>query len=482
MEISVKIVIRITREMMITMIFSIALWVISSFIFFSDRYDKINRWFAYCYLLASLGTLKEFLMDAVVPVLLHRYPQVELATYVTANSYVTAFLYLVSPFCFITLSMKFSDLDKNRKKIFLMIQLFTLLVITTYLLIYPPAQFKFFQLNRIDFWYCMSIYNVGYAVIGSVLMFRSVMKESSYEIKRRKRIILEVLLLPYYYCLITIFVIHTLNLDGLKEIWKDNIYLVAVVLLFYIYIAYKEGFMGVKISFTKYDWHCEMQSANASTQYINHMLKNHIAKISWSMDNIRKKLGNGSPEELDIIDRSVKQLIAFTEKTNKCFSPQTAGKELCWSTNLIEQALESCQLPLTKNIQVTVSKNEEAFILCDAAAITEVLHNIIMNASEAIIQDGCIDISSLYDKKSFCIKIKDNGIGIASDQMKQIFKPYYTTKRNNSNFGVGLSYCKSVIQVHQGFIEVISNENSGTQFILHFPLKRIKSKELAANG
>lgn len=466
---------------MITMIFTIALWVIAAIIFFSDRYHKINRWFAYCYLLASLGTLKEFFMDSVVPVLLHQYPQVDMAAYVTANSYVTAFLYLISPLCFITLSMKFSDLDKNKKKVFLIIQLVTLLVISTYLLIYPPGQFKFFQLNRIDFWYCMSVYNVGYAVIGSLLMFRSVKHESSSEIKRRKRIILEVLLLPYYYCIITIFVIHTLNLDGLKKIWKDNIYLVAAVLLFYIYIAYKEGFMGVKISFTKYDWHSEMQTANASTQYINHMLKNHIAKISWSMDNIRKKLGNTSPEELEIIDRSVKQLIAFTEKTNKCFSPQTAGNELCLSTHLIDQALESCQMPHNKNIQVAVSNKEEAFLLCNTAAITEVLRNIITNATEAILQNGCIEIASFYTPKSFCIKIIDNGIGIPSDQLKQIFKPFYTTKRNNANFGIGLSYCKSVIQVHQGSIEVISDKNNGTQFILHFPLKRTKSKELAAN-
>ncbi|HHV13122.1 MAG TPA: HAMP domain-containing histidine kinase [Clostridiales bacterium] len=464
------------------MILSIALWVIAAFIFFSDRYNKINRWFAYCYLLASLGTLKEFFMDKVVPVLLYRYPQVEISAYVTANSYVTAFLYLVSPLCFITLSMKFSDLDKNNKKAFLMIQLLTVLIISVYLFIYPPAQFKFFQLNRVDFWYCMSLYNIGYAVIGSIIMFRSVKNESSHEIKRRKRIILEVLLLPYYYCIITIFVIHTLNLDGLKKIWKDNIYLVAAVLLFYIYIAYKEGFMGVKISFTKYDWHSEMQIANTSTQYINHMLKNHIAKISWSMDNIRKKLEDNQLEELDIIDRSMKQLVSFTEKTNKCFSPKIAGDELCCSTKLIYEALEACNAAHSNNIQVTIDNKDEVFIICDVQAIIEVIHNIIMNAFEAIAQNGSIDIASFYDKKSFCIKIADSGTGMTADQMKQIFKPFYTTKKNNTNFGVGLSYCKSVMQVHHGSIEVISDKNTGAQFILHFPLKRIKSKELAANG
>lgn len=463
------------------MIFTIALWVIAAFIFFSDRHNKINRWFAYCYLLSSLGTLKEFFIDGVAPVLVSRYPQIEMAAYVTANSYATAFLYLFSPLCFITLSMKFSDMDKNNKKAFIIIQLLTALIISTYIVIYPPAQFKFYQLNRIDFWYCMSAYNVGYAVIGSIFMFRNVKYEGAYEIKRRKRIILEALLLPYYYCMITIFIIHTLEFNSLKKIWKDNIYLVAAVLIFYIYIAYKEGFMGVKISFTKYDWNSEMQSVNTSTQYINHMLKNHVTKINWSMDNIRKKMEDNQLEELDIIERSTKQLITFTEKTNKCLSPKMAGDELCCSSNLIYEALEACNLQQGKNISITVENKDEAFIICDEQSIVEVIHNIIMNAFEAIAQNGHIKISSFYNKKIFCIKITDNGVGITEEQMKQIFKPFYTTKKNNINFGVGLSYCKNVMQAHNGSIEVISDKKTGTKFILNFPLKRIKSKELAAN-
>ena len=464
------------------MIFTIALWVIGISIFFSDRHNKINRWFAYCYLLASLGTLKEFFIDEVAPVLVVRYPQVEMAAYVTANSYVTAFLYLFSPLCFITLSMKFSDLDKDNKKVFIFVQLFTALIISIYLLIYSPAQFKFYQLNRIDFWYCMSAYNVGYAIIGSFFMIRNVKKEAAYEIRRRKRIILEVLLLPYYYCLITIFIIHTLEFNSLEKIWKGNIYLVATILIFYIYIAYKEGFMGVKISFTKYDWNSEMQSVNTSTQYINHMLKNHVTKINWSVDNIKKKLEDHQLEELDIIERTTKQLINFTEKTNKCLSPKMAGDDLCYSTNLIYEAIEACNLQNNKNVSITVENKDETYIICDAQSVTEVIHNIILNAFEAVAQNGHIKISSFYDRKNFCIEIADNGIGITDEQMKQIFKPFYTTKKNNVNFGVGLPYCKNVMQVHNGSIEAFSDKDTGTRFILHFPLKRLKSKELAANG
>ena len=465
------------------MIFTIALWVVAAFIFFSDRHNKINRWFAYCYLIASLGTLKEFFMDEAVPLLVVGYPHIGMPVYVTANSYTTAFLYLFSPLFFITLSLKFSDLDKNNKKVFVLFQLFTALIITIYLLIYSPAQFKFYQLNRIDFWYCMSAYNVGYAIIGSIIMFRNVKKEASYEIKKRKRTILEILLLPYYYCMVTVFIIHTLEFNSLEKVWKNNIYLLAAVLIFYVYIAYKEGFMGVKISFSKYDWNSEMQSVNSSTQYINHMLKNHVTKINWSVDNIRKKLEDSQPEELDIIERSAKQLIAFTEKTNKSLSPKIAGDDLCCSASLISEALEACIIQREKNITIELDNKEEALIICDAKSMVEVIHNIIMNAVEAIAQNGRIKISSYYNKRNYCIEIADNGIGITDEQMKQIFKPFYTTKKNNVNFGVGLPYCKNVMQAHGGSIEVFSDKaEAGTAFILSFPLKRIKCKELAVNG
>lgn len=463
----------------INMIFTLILWAIGIFLFLSDRNNKTNRWFAYCYLIASLGTLKEFFIDEVAPSLVSRYPQIEMSAYVTVNSCITAFIYIFSPFCFITLSMYFCNLNKSNKKVFVAVQLVTALIIIIYLLIYSPAQFKYYQLYRIDFWYCMSAYNVGYAIIGSFIMFRNIKKETAYEIKRRKRITCEVLLLPYYYCLVTIFIIHTLNFNSLKKVWKGNIYLVAAILIFYVFIAYKEGFMGVKISFVRYDWNSEMESVNSSTQYINHMLKNHVTKINWSVDSIRKKFTDNQLEEFDIIERSTKQLISFTEKTNKSLSRKLAGDDLCYFTNLIYEALEA--FSTQQKGCISVDNNDDVLIVCDPQSIVEVIHNIVLNALEAISQNGSIKISSYFKKKNFCIEITDNGVGITDEQMKQIFKPFYTSKRNSINFGMGLPYCKNVMQAHEGSIEVSSDKDAGTIVVLQFPLKRIKRKELLTN-
>lgn len=462
------------------MIFTLALWAIAIFLYFSDRHNKTNRWFAFCYLTTSIGTLKEYLMDKVVPVLMYKYPNIGMETYITVNSCLTAFLYLFTPFCFITLSMYFSNIDKNNKKLFVLFQIFTALIIAVLLSIYSPEQFKFYQLNRKDFWYSMSAFNIGYTIIGCSMMFRSIKIETVYEIKRRKRIALEILLLPYYYWLVTIFVIHTFELNSIKKIWKSNIYLVIAVLIFYAYVAYKEGFMGVKISFVKYDWNSEMKTVNSSTQYINHILKNNATKISWSVDNIRYKLNDTQFEELDIIERSTKQLIAFAEKTNRCLSPKMAGDDLCCSSNLIYEALEACNSEQKTHVAISVESRDEVLIVCDAQSIVEVIHNILINAFEAILQNGHIKILSYFNKNDYCIEIIDNGIGITNEQMKQIFSPFYTTKKNSVNFGIGLTYCKNVMQAHDGSIEVHSGEKTDTSFILRFPLKRIKRKELVA--
>lgn len=421
-------------------------------------------------------------MDSVVPLLVAGNPDIGLDTYVTINSCVTAFLYLFSPFCFITLSMVFSGIDKSNRRVFAAAHAATAVIICVCLFIYSPAEFKYYQLNSKDFWYVMASFNVGYAIIGSALMFINVRRETVYELKRRKRIILEILLLPYYYCMIAIYIVHLLDIEYLKKVWKGNVYLVVVVLAFYCFIAYKEGFMGLKISFEKFDWNSEMNSISTSTQYINHMLKNHLTKIAWCIDNIRPKLGNEAMDEIDIIQRSVKQLRTFTEKTNKCLSPKMAGDDICYVSTLICEALESAKSIKTSNVEYSVDAMDDVLLVCDSQNISEVLYNVIINGIEATTRNGKILISTYFKKKSFCIEVSDNGKGISEDQLKQIFKPFYTTKKNNVNFGVGLTYCRNVMQAHDGAIDVYSEKSKGTRVVLSFPLKLVRRKEAITVG
>jgi signal transduction histidine kinase len=53
----------------------------------------------------------------------------------------------------------------------------------------------------------------------------------------------------------------------------------------------------------------------------------------------------------------------------------------------------------------------------------------------------------------------------------KLFDPYYTTKKTNAHFGLGLSYCANVLKKHGGYIDVKSEPRNGAEFILNFPMQ-----------
>ncbi|HEY6906047.1 MAG TPA: ATP-binding protein, partial [Ignavibacteriaceae bacterium] len=107
--------------------------------------------------------------------------------------------------------------------------------------------------------------------------------------------------------------------------------------------------------------------------------------------------------------------------------------------------------------------------------IVQVFLNLIMNASEAIECDsGLIRVKTDYDpvKKEVLLFISDNGTGIDENIMKDIFDPFYTTKRDKGGIGLGLSITYGIVKDHGGKIEVESKKGEGTTFTLRFPLHR----------
>ncbi|OPX44094.1 sensor protein ZraS [Ruminiclostridium hungatei] len=458
------------------MILTLGLWAIAGFLLYSGGGNRTNRWMAFCFLVTSVGTFKEFLLENIVPLLLESYPAISYDFYVTVDSCLISVLYLLSPLCIITMSLLFANYDRRKKATVPLVQAGTILIIIVILFIYHPTNFKYYQLHSKSFWYVMSAYNIGYAVWGFIAMLGGIVREEDMAVKRRKRIILKAFSLPYFFWLFAVFIIHALDFEGLKKLWKGNVYLILGLLLFYAYMAYKEGFMGLKVSLVKYDWNSQMQIMGPGTQYINHMVKNQATKISWSVDSIRKKLGDTRLEELDIIERATGQLVGFTERTNKCLAPKYAGKDVRSASGLISEAMETLRQICAGTANISVELREDVFIECDARDIVEVICNILRNSAEAISCGGNIAVSAFRKKDGYFIEVTDDGAGIARDQMNQLFMPFYTTKKNNTNFGIGLSYCKSVMQAHDGSITAYSQKGI-TKFTLFFPLKRIKRKE-----
>lgn len=118
---------------------------------------------------------------------------------------------------------------------------------------------------------------------------------------------------------------------------------------------------------------------------------------------------------------------------------------------------------------------EEKIMACDPDKIERIILNLISNAIKFTESGGSI-IVNIYDKgNNIIISVKDSGIGIPKNKIGVIFKRFgqvdKSSTRNHEGSGIGLSLVKSLVEMHEGTIEVESEQEKGTEFIITLPVK-----------
>ncbi|MEB3245043.1 MAG: ATP-binding protein [Vampirovibrionales bacterium] len=119
-------------------------------------------------------------------------------------------------------------------------------------------------------------------------------------------------------------------------------------------------------------------------------------------------------------------------------------------------------------------------LTCHAGQLNQVFMNLLVNAAQAMPEQGVIRISTRADATFIYIEIQDNGRGISPETLPQIFDPFFTTKPVGSGTGLGLSIVYGIIQKHQGDIDVKSELGQGTTFLIKLPL--VQSAEKTAHS
>jgi len=108
-----------------------------------------------------------------------------------------------------------------------------------------------------------------------------------------------------------------------------------------------------------------------------------------------------------------------------------------------------------------------------------VFTNLIKNAIEAMPEGGEIKISMSIKSGHALITFEDTGIGIPEDKIKEIFRPFFTTK--SKGLGLGLAICKKLIEAHGGSIFVRSKVGEGSRFEIRLPFRKRQEKSLSPN-
>lgn len=203
-----------------------------------------------------------------------------------------------------------------------------------------------------------------------------------------------------------------------------------------------------------------------------HEIKNPLAGILTGMEFLHMQVGEQDiyRESMELVIREVKRLdrivndmTSFAKSKIRILS-HTSLKEL------IKRAVELTKDRAgKKNVSIEMNfnmKNETAEL--DEEQILEVIINIILNAVQAIGENGAIKIDTLADDEKCIISIFNTGPQIPPEIIEKIFTPFFTTKSGGTGLGLPISY--NIIKEHGGRIKVI-NEKDGVTFRITLPLK-----------
>jgi signal transduction histidine kinase len=140
---------------------------------------------------------------------------------------------------------------------------------------------------------------------------------------------------------------------------------------------------------------------------------------------------------------------------------------------LFEELVQSHSLLQGKPVSFHLTGEGPAFIQGDRLHLQTAFHNIIDNAAKYSFGSADIHIDIVENNRDCIITIRDNGMGIPPQYIKNIFEKFFRVPQGNiqpvKGFGLGLYYVSSVVKKHSGNITVHSRLQSGTEFIITLP-------------
>ena len=208
------------------------------------------------------------------------------------------------------------------------------------------------------------------------------------------------------------------------------------------------------------------------------MLRNIFAAKLCLPDEQQEVLGEG----LEIAEKVGHQA---KELAHRLMTFAKGGEPVRKIGSISKLLRDSVDLPLSgSNVVCEFSLSDNLWpVEMDDVQIRQVIHNLLINAREAVHDAGIIKIEAenahvsagdaLPLKEGDYVKwsIRDHGVGISKENLQKIFDPYFTTKPTGSarGMGLGLAICYSIIKKHDGFITVESEPGMGSTFIVYLP-------------
>jgi signal transduction histidine kinase len=210
-----------------------------------------------------------------------------------------------------------------------------------------------------------------------------------------------------------------------------------------------------------------------------HEIRNPLNLINLTADHLNQQFSPHEEERRKAYQDLIQGLKAEVRQLNQMVKefldigrPAKLKKtRLAW-TDLVEQVQRSVQHQLTsKAVALESFGPADLTIFADPEQMKLVLLNLVLNAIEAVPENGRIQVAAeeVSESGEIVLSIKDDGPGVAPEDLSRIFEPYFTKRPGGT--GLGLALVRRIVEQHGGTIRVQNQPEGGARFEIRFPVE-----------
>ena len=219
---------------------------------------------------------------------------------------------------------------------------------------------------------------------------------------------------------------------------------------------------------------------------MTHELKTPISTVSLALEalvnfDVRND-EQRSVKYLDVSRKEIRRLSTMVEKVLNIASYEKGeiylNKKSHSINTLVDDVVDIISMQVHKkggalNAELLASPDE---VFVDKVHINNLLYNLIDNANKYFVDQPMITISTKNYIDGVIIEVIDQGLGISKENLTRIFDKFYRVPtgdiHNIKGYGLGLSYVKDIVEMHGGILNVESELNKGTKFIIQIPYEQ----------
>jgi len=240
-------------------------------------------------------------------------------------------------------------------------------------------------------------------------------------------------------------------------------YLLAILIFFSI----KKGEEVISLNSVLKELEKEKELKNSLFK-ITHEIKNPIAVCKGYLSMMDYENITKVKKYNEIIKSEINRTLDIMDNFSS-YTKINVSLDIMDIVSLIEDVTSAMELLFKEQkikMNVTIPE-EEIFISGDYNRLKQVLINLLKNASEAMNKIGTIDIILKNDAEKITLVIKDTGVGMTKEDLKNITQLFYSTKEKGCGIGVPLSF--EIIRQHNGWMKYKSKKGVGTKVIISLP-------------